>query len=102
MRDRLLAVQGVDHLPHDPATGKRRASGAAGLKASQVHPAGYGIALRKVCEKKLPRAGGWAEVDPGTEIPLGLWSSRSSKCRWAELHLQDLAAVTCVPRDFIL
>ena len=97
----MLAVQGVDHLPHDPSTGKRRVYGASGLKASQIYPKGYGIELCQLWKQKLPPAGGFPEVDPDTEIPWVEWSKRSSECNWPELHLEDVAAIAGVPQHVI-
>ena len=91
----LLAVQGVQHLSHDPATGQRRVSGAAGLKDSQVYPPRYGQACfdaftnhRDAFAFGLEDS---SEADSDEEIDWEAWALAAEKCQFAELGLGELA-----------
>ena len=101
-RQELWAVQGVQHLPGDQATGKRRISGAQGLKDSQVYPREYGEAIHDLWEKHAQTLEIEEEVSSDEDLPWQEWSAATHGCDWPETRLTEVAELIGVPSDSFL
>ena len=100
-RQKLHAARGVEHLQHDRATGKRRISGASGLKESQVYPAAYGRAVfdEWSAARQLQVIDSDSDGDSEAEIPWAEWTIAQKATQWPELRLHELQEFMPVPLD---
>ena len=98
-KELLLAASGVAHLPHDNRTGKRRISGASGLKQSQIYPALYGQEVYRQWSENPVAATFDNESDSDAECPWDEWRAAQQQTQWSELRIEELLSFLPVPAD---
>ena len=89
-------------LPHDPATMRRRVSGASGLEETQFYLAAYGAAvfdLWKQCYATVDMDAIRSEDLDEAPVPWGDWLVAAPSANFDEADLDSLAAMLNVPTD---
>ena len=101
-----MATDGVQHLDCDPSTGKARVSGADGLKSSEVHPQGCGLAVFDQHDRWV-RSQGTAAIeidsdDSDADLDWDDWQIERRTCAWGEARFDAIAVALRIPADFPL
>jgi hypothetical protein len=94
----LLAVQGVQHLAHDPKTWKKMVSGVASLKESQVHPRDYGRACSESWVDSNEKKPDDVPSDSEEDIDWVAWKMANRHCQLRELDVDDCSQFVPVDR----
>ena len=104
MRTTLDASVGVQHLPDNVDTLRRRVTGkTGGLKLSQEYPAEYGSEVFKLWEEHhaetIEEHDVVMEEDSDEEVPWDSWQAASVACSWPEARLAAIGEMLNVPHD---